>query len=281
MRVSLISVALGALVPQCGGLHIGGAVAPAPVALRHACAPPVMLADEAPRVGALRRIATAAALTLGGMLGPSAIARQLPGAQAVAQEVSQLAPQQSKRARKLVQQKLAKVPIFMVTNEAGSPYLNPMSNGDQAALMFLAPEEAQRMLAGTQRSPNGGGARITVTNLDRAFRLAQLAPQTSGLTDQVSGRELKMEWKFMPHAAEVRAAQGLLVTKGKAPGVPRIPAYIAPGLVYKKGGRDVRPLFMSRKDVQDALTKSGAGGKREIQARAPRRAGIDTTRTAC
>lgn len=52
----------------------------------------------------------------------------------------------------------------------------------------------------------------------------------------MSGRELKMVWQFMPHAGETRAAQALLVTKGKVQ-APRVPAYIVDGLVYKKRGK--------------------------------------------
>ena len=53
---------------------------------------------------------------------------------------------------------------------------------------------------------------------------------------QVTGRELKMVWQFMPHAGEGRAAQALLVKKGQA--APRVPAYMIDGLVYKKRGAD-------------------------------------------
>lgn len=118
------------------------------------------------------------------------------------------------------------------------------------------------------KAPNAAssGAKVLPSNLDRAFKLAQLPPTVSGLRDQVSGRELKMVWQFMPHAAEGRAAQALLVTKGKvAP--PRVPAYMVDGLVYTKRGREVRPVFLCKKDVDSALAQlnlQGEVGKREV-----------------
>ena len=34
----------------------------------------------------------------------------------------------------------------MVTNGGGSPFLNKLSSGDQSAVMFLFPSDAQKML---------------------------------------------------------------------------------------------------------------------------------------
>eukprot|EP00966_Prymnesium_polylepis_P014398 332455-Prymnesium_polylepis.1 len=130
----------------------------------------------------------------------------------------------SKRLKLALKSKLAKVPVFLVTNEGGSPFLSTLAGGDQSALLFMFPSDAQRMLAGVMKAPNAAssGAKVLPSNLDRAFKLAQLPPTISGLRDQVTGRELKMVWQFMPHAGETRAAQALLVTKGKVQ-APRVP----------------------------------------------------------
>jgi len=162
--------------------------------------------------------------------------------------------------------KLAKVPVFLVTNEGGSPFLSTLSGGDQSALLFLFPSDAQRMLAGVMKAPNAAssGAKVLPSNLDRAFKLAQLPPTISGLRDQVTGRELKMVWQFMPHAGETRAAQAILVTKGKVQ-APRVPAYMIDGLVYKKRGREVRPVFLCKRDLDAAVAQLGdALGKRKV-----------------
>lgn len=182
------------------------------------------------------------ALGVGSSSGPTAIAAPLQGGA-------------QKHARTLLKQKLAKVPVFLVTNEAGSPFLSTIAGGDQASLMFLYPEDAQKMLKTVLKAPNGAasGARILVSNLDRAFRLAQNEPTLSGLRDQISNRELKMVWQFMPHAAEQRAAQALMIQTRRAPVVPKIPAYVSNNLVFTKKGRDVRPVFLARKDLDAAV----------------------------
>jgi len=175
----------------------------------------------------------------------------------------------SKRLKLALKSKLAKVPVFLVTNEGGSPFLSTLAGGDQSALLFMFPSDAQRMLNGVMKAPNAAssGAKVLPSNLDRAFKLAQLPPTISGLRDQVTGRELKMVWQFMPHAGETRAAQAMLVSKGKV-AAPRVPAYMVDGLVYKKRGREVRPVFLCKKDLDAALAQlSQAGdavGKSEV-----------------
>lgn len=170
-----------------------------------------------------------------------------------------LSAAQRKRLKLQFKAKLAKVPVFMVTNEGGSPFLNQLSSGDQSALMFIFPAEAQRMLAGVLKAPNGAasGAKVLATNLDRAFRLARLQPLPSGLRDQVTSRELTMVWQFMPHAAETRAAQLLLAKTGKL-SAPSVPAYMVEGLVVTKRGKEVRPVFLSKRDCDVAVAALAA-----------------------
>jgi len=166
-----------------------------------------------------------------------------------------------KRLKLQLKSKLAKVPVFMVTNEQGSPFLNRLASGDQSALMFLFPAEAERMLEGVLKAPNGAssGAKVFPTNLDRAFKLARLEPMASGLRDQITNRELTMVWQFMPHAAEQRAAQLLMVKSAKL-GPPAVPAYIVDGLVLTKRGREVRPIFLAKKDCDAAIAGLGDEG---------------------
>ena len=160
-----------------------------------------------------------------------------------------------KRLKQALKSKLAKVPVFMVTNEGGSPFLNRLSSGDQSALMFIFPGEAQKMLDGVLKAPNGAssGAKVLPTNLDRAFKLARLAPSPSGLRDQYSNRELTMVWQFAPHTEEQRAATFLLAKTRKGITAPAIPGYMVEGLVMTKRGKEVAPLFLSKKDCDAAL----------------------------
>ena len=92
----------------------------------------------------------------------------------------------SKRLKLALKAKLAKVPVFLVTNEGGSPFLSTLAGGDQSALLFMFPSDAQRMLAGVMKAPNAAssGAKVLPSNLDRAFKLAQLPPTISGLRYQ-------------------------------------------------------------------------------------------------
>ena len=85
----------------------------------------------------------------------------------------------------------------MVTNGGGSPFLNKLSSGDQSAVMFLFPSDAQKMLKAVLKAPNGAssGAKVLPSNLDRALKLAMLPPSNSGLRDPASGRDLSMSWQ--------------------------------------------------------------------------------------
>lgn len=163
----------------------------------------------------------------------------------------------AKRLRISLRAKLTKVPVFMVTNEQASPYLSQLPSGDQTALMFLYPTEASNMLRGVRKAPNAAGAKIHVTNLDRAFRLALREPRLSGLRDQTTNRELTMVWQFMPSGTEQRSAQGRLVKSMKVSSAPRVPAYMVEGLVYTRRGKEVRPVFMSAADAEEAAAKLG------------------------
>lgn len=255
----------------------------------HMCEASNTLADEVtppqkPAAGALVRgvmasFTIAASYLAGGAivaanepLQQSALTRRLPGAawaaDLTAAPQKSLSSGQQKRLKQLLKTKLSKVPVFMVTNEGGSPFLNRLASGDQSALMFLYPGGAQKMLDGVLKAPNGAssGAKVLSTNLDRAFKLARLDPAPSGLRDQYSNRDLTMVWQFTPHASEQRAAQLYLAKTGKL-AAPTVPAYMVEGLTLTKRGKEVTPVFFSKKDVDAALAAvaeqdgEGASGK--------------------
>ena len=207
-------------------------------------------------------LALSTAAVLGGVPAVGFGARAAYAAEQVAAPAPTMKPLSAgaqKKLKAMLKTKLGKVPVFMVTNEGGSPFLNRLASGDQSALMFLFPGEAQKMLEGVLRAPNGAssGAKVLATNLDRAFKLARLEPAPSGLRDQYTNRDLTMVWQFMPHAAEQRAAQLFLAKTGKL-AAPSVPAYMVDGLVLSKRGKEVRPVFFSKKDV-DAALESLAG----------------------
>jgi len=256
---SFIALLCGA---RCAAFVVPASL-PARAAPRAAC---VASEGRRPASSLLDRLqgAAAAAVLVCGSAGVAApaCAAPAPAPAPAAAPARPLSAATRKRLGLLFKAKLAKVPVFMVTNEAGSPFLNALSSGDQSALMFLFPGEAQKMLAGVLKAPNGAtsGAKVLSSNLDRGFRLARLDPMVSGLRDQATNRELTMVWQFMPHAAESRAAQAMLIKKGKAPKVPAVPGYVIDGMVFSKRGREVRPLFLCKADADAAVARLAATG---------------------
>ena len=53
----------------------------------------------------------------------------------------------------------------------------------------------------------------------------------------------------------------MVMVKSAKVGPPKVPAYIVEGLSLTKRGREVRPVFLSKKDVDAALEKLGEEGK--------------------
>ena len=264
MRARLLLLACA--LSRASGLVVGGrcpAPAPAVAPVGRADAP-TMAAGPA-RWRKLLRPSTAAAAALAAVLAGPVVGPLGGGSksEAVAAAMPMLGKRMNAKALEgVLKKKLKRVPVFMVTNDGGSPFLSSTPDGNQAALMFMFPADAQAMLKGVLRAPNGAssGARILATDFERAFDLACLAPAESGLQDPTTGRDLTMVWQFQPHSAEQRAAQALLVQSMKAPTVPKCPAYTVDGLVYSKGGKQVRPVFLAKRDLDAALKKAEASG---------------------
>ena len=141
-----------------------------------------------------------------------------------------------------------------------------MAGGSASEPSRAADAAAARLRGGlarahAHRSRRAAARQVFPTNLDRAFKLARLEPMTSGLRDQNTNRELTMVWQFMPHAAEQQRAALLLAKTAKGLRPPSVPAYIVDGLVLSKRGKDIRPVFLSKKDCDAALAKLGDDGK--------------------
>ncbi len=112
------------------------------------------------------RLATALAVVLSGVLAPellrlgplrqdSGVAIAAPAPLQGATQERAGSPLQKKKCRIALRSKLSKVPVFVVTNDAQSPFLSQIQGGDQAALLFLFPAEAQKMLQVSSRTPVG------------------------------------------------------------------------------------------------------------------------------
>ena len=53
----------------------------------------------------------------------------------------------------------------------------------------------------------------------------------------------------------------MLMAKSAKIGAPAVPGYIVDGLVLKKRGKEVRPVFLSKKDCDAAIAQLGEEGK--------------------
>ena len=193
---------LAALVAPAGYLPGMAATSPVHSALRASPMSPalVMRTGDGPERPRKHRTVRGVATTLA-LIAANLVAPQLGGAEgrlasllgarsAIAAPV--ISSGARKRAKLALKAKLSKVPVFMVTNGGGSPFLNKLSSGDQSAVMFLFPSDAQKMLKAVLKAPNGAssGAKVLPSNLDRALKLAMLPPSNSGLRDPASSRDL-------------------------------------------------------------------------------------------
>jgi hypothetical protein len=142
---------------------------------------------------------------------------------------------------------LTKVPVFLLTNEAGQPYLTSTPQGDQVGKMFLFLKDAQKSLQDLKRMPGASDARMWKTDLHRAMRMAQRA-QLAGYSPD--GRELRMLMRLAPHTRQRTNARMLQARQGKLfAKVPELPIFVAEGLAAQKGGSPVVPLFFSKEEL--------------------------------
>ncbi|KAK4529780.1 hypothetical protein CCYA_CCYA02G0637 [Cyanidiococcus yangmingshanensis] len=158
-------------------------------------------------------------------------------------------------SRKTLDEKLAQVPVFAVTNESGQPFLAAMERGTQVGLIFFDPSDAMKMLEDLKRSSGkeAEDARIFVMGLDRAFEMVKSKPQPSGLRGP-RGDELKMVFRFYPNQQQVEHARSL-ARKTKQPPVRGVPCFVAKGLTLRKGKEFVIPVFLDKRDLEDAWSR--------------------------
>jgi len=143
---------------------------------------------------------------------------------------------------------LSKVPVFLLTNDAGQPYLTSTPQGDQVGKMFIFLRDAEKNLDELKRMPGASDARMWKTDLHRAVRMAQRA-QSSGLYNE-QGRELRMLMRFHPHTRQQTNAKMVYLSEGKPfKKAPDMPVFVAEGLSAKKRGTDVVPLFFSKEEL--------------------------------
>lgn len=163
-------------------------------------------------------------------------------------------------AKKTLPEKLAQVPVFAVTNASGQPYLaNVDGDGTQVGLIFFSHEEALSMQADMQKSPTTADARVYIMGLDKAYEMVKAKPTPSGIRGP-AGEELRMVFRFSPDRKQVGHASRLLraLPIGGADDTAGVPVFAAPGLLLRKAGEPVVPLFLSKEDVDAAWARLAA-----------------------
>lgn len=143
---------------------------------------------------------------------------------------------------------LGKVPVFLLTNDMGQPYLTNMPSGDQVGKMYVFLRDAERSLDELKRMPGASDARMWKTDLHRAIRMAQRQQRSGLYNDQ--GRELRMLMRFHPHTRQRTNAKMVYLSQGKPfKRAPEVPVFVAEGLAANKRGKTVTPLFLSKEEL--------------------------------
>lgn len=189
--------------------------------------------------------------------GPMASSRRALAKLFGASEQPELGFTQKRRLKEVFRNKLQRVPVFMVTTEEGAPFLaNHMGvhSGQwhvYAAKMYLDIRDAQKAKKTMENMPGSSKdkIRIFVINMHRGFMLAKEPPTPTGADHPDMGKkaEARMVYAFQEPS---RKRTDFSISR-----TPPIPLYEAEGLVIKKGGQKVRPLFMSKEDCAAAMSK--------------------------
>mmetsp|Transcript_6515 Transcript_6515/g.19772 ORF Transcript_6515/g.19772 Transcript_6515/m.19772 type:complete len:311 (+) Transcript_6515:168-1100(+) len=148
--------------------------------------------------------------------------------------------------------KLAQVPVFLVTNASNQPYLANMEENHQVGLFFFSPEDASKMLQQMKGSSGGEDARILAMTLDKAIEMVRAKPSPSGLKGQ-NGQDLYMVFRLYPDSTEVKNAGRVLGRRGGASS--QVPVFVVQGLVVRKGRETVQPLFFSKEDLDSCWNR--------------------------
>lgn len=163
-------------------------------------------------------------------------------------------------AKKTLPEKLAQVPVFAVTNASGQPYLaNVDADGTQVGLIFFSHEEALAMQADMQKSPTTADARVYIMGLDKAYEMVKAKPTPSGIRGP-AGEELRMVFRFSPDRKQMSYASRLLraLPIGGSDDTAGVPVFAVPGLLLRKAGEPVVPLFLAKEDADVAWARLAA-----------------------
>ncbi|CEL93296.1 unnamed protein product [Vitrella brassicaformis CCMP3155] len=186
-------------------------------------------------------------------LSPSArhpLASWLPKGKSLSSMGRRVLPRLRKKfSSRPMDERLSSVPVFLITNSYALPYLTQVRPGEQTALMFTDPEEANTMLNEmVQTAGPGADARLFVISLEKAWAYARRAePRRTGIVGE-DGKEAVMTFKF--HPPQVENAGNYVTLLGRR--TKMIPVFEATGLDVTKNGDKLCPLFMDLEDLEAA-----------------------------
>lgn len=150
-----------------------------------------------------------------------------------------------KRARELLKERTKNVKVYMVTNQAGQPFLaEGVEPNTQVGLFFFTAADASMMLMQMSQGA-GGNARVEAVSLDKAFDMVSAKPTPSGLKDS-KGRDLKVVFRFVPEVSQVQFYRQL--TKSKP--LRSVPVFVAPDLTLEKDSENLIPAFLDKDDLE-------------------------------
>mmetsp|Transcript_47692 Transcript_47692/g.113238 ORF Transcript_47692/g.113238 Transcript_47692/m.113238 type:complete len:324 (+) Transcript_47692:13-984(+) len=159
--------------------------------------------------------------------------------------------QSSKFSTKNFSQKISHIPVFVITNAAGSPYLTNSSKGEQVGLIFFSCFDAERYLYKMQKTHNLVDAEIQIIRLDKAYKIATTYV-TEVIGKGLQGERAPMNFKFYPDQQQMRSARSLTKKKNFLESFKGCPVFVAEGLTIKKGKEDIVPIFLTKEDLDSA-----------------------------
>lgn len=157
-------------------------------------------------------------------------------------------------------EELRAVPVFTITDEAGSPLVAASAEGEDGppvAGVFISQADAEAFLNGLRETDPQlvEGVRVVPVSLAEVYQLAQQIQQDGG--------EDPLEFAFVPMREEVESALTVLEQRGQNPeefqGVPLFMARAETDeggyLTVQQGEEQVIPVFFKFEDLQLMLNR--------------------------
>lgn len=213
------------------------------------------------RLGLRRKLAKAAAGIVVATAGTPVLGQVLrslgplvPGASTLSQAMLPSAEAALKKfTQRTVKEKLANVPVFMIVNKSGSPYLTQADKiGETHAVFYTSYEDAKNAMQEMLQVPGyRRNCRLFVLSLDKAFEWVNAEARGTGVYDSFGNEETMA---FTLHEAvnvkeKLKSMEGLGFFPSDTD--KAIPAFVVEGLTVKKDGSDVTPVFLDPKDLVD------------------------------